>query len=95
MTEGNFAETEGNNSPELKIASTKDLMLAIKEGRLAEAETYLLAEKEKPSIADHDGLWLQNNLAALAHGYLTSGDQAGLSRINALLPQNFQVKNRE
>lgn len=73
-----------------RIVSSRDFRLALAAKRFAEAEAYLVAEKESPSHSGHDGLWLQNMLMMLWRSYKTEGLNEDAERIKNMLPENMQ-----
>ena len=73
-----------------EVKDSNDFGIAITEGRLAEAEAYLMAEKENPSNSGHDDNWLCNKLVILLSQYINKKDAAGVERINQLLPENYR-----
>lgn len=81
--------SKSNESP-AKIKDSNDFGLAITEGRLAEAEAYLMAEKENPSHSGHDDTWLVNKLVILLSQYLNKKNASAVERINQLLPENYR-----
>jgi hypothetical protein len=89
-----FAKNSTNESmtstEKVEVKDSNDFGIAITEGRLAEAESYLMAEKENPSQTGHDDHWLVNKLVILLGQYVNKKDAAGVERINQLLPENYR-----
>ncbi len=83
-------EQVADTSEDGQIKNSHDFMQAIYAGRLAEAEAYLVAEKNNPSQSGHDDLWLINKLSILLSQYLDKKDTLGVERINQLLPESHQ-----
>jgi hypothetical protein len=73
-----------------EVKNSNDFGLAITEGRLEEAEAYLMHEKENPSHSGHDDTWLQNKLVILLSQYVNKKDASAVERINQLLPENYR-----
>lgn len=82
--------SKSNEAPTEKIKDSNDFGLAITEGRLEEAEAYLMHEKENPSHSGHDDTWLVNKLVILLSQYLNKKDASAVERINQLLPENYR-----
>ncbi len=92
---GKMFEKMGAGDPASEITPTEvknsnDFGLAITEGRLEEAEAYLMQEKENPSHSGHDDTWLLNKLVILLSQYVNKKDASAVERINQLLPENYR-----
>lgn len=89
-----FAKTSTSepipSTEKIEVKDSNDFGIAITEGHLAEAEAYLMTEKESPSNSGHDDHWLVNKLVILLSQYVNKKDAAGVERINQLLPDNYK-----
>lgn len=90
MFEKMGASDAANEITPTEVKNSNDFGLAITEGRLDEAEAYLMHEKENPSHSGHDDTWLVNKLVILLSQYVNKKDASAVERINQLLPENYR-----
>ena len=74
------------------IRNNHDFMLALADKeRLAEAEAWLMKEREHSSQGSHNESWVMDRLSLLYHRYDEIGDTASAKKVYDLLPENIQV----